>query len=292
MARKRRIILCALNIKLLPHSVEKYIDLFKTILSIEPYPPQGKIWGSEYAIFGSLKEFTKDRPEEGVYGVIYRYTSIDMKLPWLLLDKMKQVKYDKKHQPVPENIKPNLKEISYAFFPQKHRMVFDATKNSPGSIKKAIDQMFQYPDIEKRFGRVVIAIESSREGINQIIRLHKKTKLFIELTVPNDDVIMEETQKRIMKRLMDNKIRKETLEQMSDQPEGIQLDDETRAKIELSKSNGKTIVHGFTEDEKKVIESTENHNLEKKVFYDPEDISINLAVFQYGNDLVDEIVKK
>jgi hypothetical protein len=289
MGRRPSITLGALNIKTHPHSPAIYVDLFRTALQSRAV---GKIRGSDFAVMGWCQENASDQASPVLYGELYKFLNIDPEQPWLNIADGQPIEVSEDHpMPVPVHLKPNLRRICFAFFPQNHRFVFDTKSLTPNSAKKALDGILSQASITEHFGAVDVEVETSREGMEHILRIARKTKITVDLTVPNPDDLggLEE---EVMARLIGSRVRKEHLVQSSTHPEGIDPDPYTRAMISLSRSNGKTTVIGLNEEEVRVEESTESHPLTKRFHYDPEQETQLQAVVSSASELIALILQQ
>jgi len=79
MPRMRKFVAGALNIKIHPHSPDKYANLFRAVFdSVYSVKIRGTDWGTP----GWMDELISGRPIEGLYGEFYRFLNIDPLDPW------------------------------------------------------------------------------------------------------------------------------------------------------------------------------------------------------------------
>ena len=266
MAHMKKMELAVMNIKIHPHSPEKYIDLFKKTFKIESL---GKIRGSDWGTIGSLRETTLNN-KKTLHGTIYRFLNIDPSAPWLDLNARKAIQPDEEggKLPVAEHLKPNCKEILYIFYPDDHRLFFECRNISPGSMRKLLRKLFSERAIFHEFGEVDVDIESTKEAIKSILKIPRMTRLQIVFHRPNDDQLIG-ARKRVAKRLEDQGIKHLDQIATTTDKDGLSPDIDTKALMDLARSNGKVIGVGY-DGEQKIILSTEEHPLKKAEKYYPD----------------------
>lgn len=267
MARKRTINLAVLNIKTQPHTTEKYLELFETTFKLRQ---PGKIRGDDWGMIGTLYN-SRDESGPGIlFGEIYKFLNIDPRGEWLDLNQGIPINADEEDAipPVPEHMKPNLRKIEFIFYPDLHRLCFETKFISPGSLRKLMNILLSHPFIMDRFGEVDISLETTREAIQMILQIPRLTQLDIDVTLPNDDVLSDLSEK-IYDRLKNQNVRRIDQTVTSTDDEGIKPDEETKAFMDIARSNGRVRAKGY--EGKEIIErSTEDHPLRKKYYYNPE----------------------
>ena len=205
-----------------------------------------------------------------VHGTIYKFLNIDPSAPWLDLNERKTKKYDEESGeilPVAAHMKPNCMEFGYIFYPEEHRFFFECNKMSPGSMRNLLSALFSNTKIAKEFGEVDIDIESTKEAINRILSIPKMTRLEIIFRRQNDD-LLEGAREKVAKRLERQGIRRLNQVATTTDDEGIKPDEETKALMDLARSNGKVIGIGY-DGEQKMVRSTEYHPLKDSEMYSP-----------------------
>jgi len=124
MAREKSIQIGVINITTHPHSANNYKEMFKMVFTKKI---TSKIRGDEWGMIGSLR-VEAEEVEEILFGNFYKFLNIDSKGKWLDMSDLKPIDPSENGDliPVPEHIKPNLKEISYVFHPGRHRLFFES----------------------------------------------------------------------------------------------------------------------------------------------------------------------
>lgn len=296
MARNPVLHLGALNIKVHPHPTGRYVELFRRVKERRLV---GKVRGSEHLMVGwwqGIADVAYGRSElgleDGIYGEIFKFLDIDPSQPWLNIESAEPMDYNEKNPaPVPAELKPNLRRIPFVFFPCKHRLVFETRSLSPGSAKKAFESIFSKPLVEKEFGPVDVEMETSQEGIEYLLSIYRKTRIEIDLTIPNGDDL-DAQDEAVMGRLKRSRVGKEKLVQTSNHPDGIDPDPYTKAMVRLSRSNGKTTVSGFDRTSRRVQASTVDHPLATRSAYDPKEQSLMEAMVQASELMLATILQR
>lgn len=258
-----------------------YTQMFKKVFENRTV---GKIRGNDRGMIGSLREDYFE--DEGIlFGYIYKFLNINPDEKWLNLQNFETIDPQETGElPVPDTLKPNLKQIGYVFYPKKHRILFNCTSISPNSILKLFSRLFETPDIRKKFGRVDINIEATSEVIKKIISIPRITKLAIKFTRPNNDDITG-LEGAIRKRIENQNIKNFQQNALTNDEEGIKPDDETEALMNVARSNGQVVATGYDGDQR-VEYSTEDHPIKESIKYDPDLESETQTMVGFGLDLI------
>jgi hypothetical protein len=273
MGKFKKVEAGALNIKIHPHSTKRYVEYFEEIYSVGNHV---KIWDKYYGTIGWLRAIDEEKPENGIEGEIYKYLNIDPTKQWFDKKENKTIKVDKKDNPppIPDSLKPHLQEVYFLFFPQKHRLIFEANNLSHNSALKLFEGLLNNPTITKKFGISDIHIESSKETIEKILQLSRLAILEIHIALPNPDDNGMSDEEKILARMDDEGARTVFERKTAFKGKSLTPDDKTKLMMKVATSNGKVYAVGYDEGEKRVVESTENHPLKEKDYYDPDKINI------------------
>lgn len=284
MAHQKLMQISLINLKIHPHAPNLYANMLQTVYSKKIVR---QIRGADNGMIGS---FYKDMYEaHGIlYGSFYKFLDINPKGKWLDINGFKKIDpEDTGKLPVPENLKPNLKEIGYVFYPGKHRLAFESKDISPNSILSLCRNLFSEKSIMEEFGQVDISLEATDQVIKQILSIPRITNLSINFTRPNND---DTTGHRdaIQKRIEAQNLRslKQTL--TTTDKEGILPDEETKALMEIARSNGHVTATGYA-GKKKIEYSTTRHPIKKRMKYDPEIQTQTSAMIELSNNLIEKI---
>lgn len=286
MARERTMQMSILNMKIHPHTPELYVKMFQDIFARKYV---GKIRGADSGMIGSFRDDLYDK--QGIYyGYIYKFLNIDPNEKWLNLTDFETIDPQETGElPVPPNLKPNLKQIGYIFYPAKHRILFDSTSISPNSMLSLFNRLFNTPEIENEFGRVDMNVEATQEAIEKIIKIPKLTRLNINFTRPNNDD-MDGLEGAVRARIENQNIKRFRQESSTNDEEGMLPDEETVALMNVARSNGSVYAIGYDGEEKKEY-STKDHPIKERIKYDPELASETNTMVSFGIDLIKKFFK-
>lgn len=288
MARFRKMRLGALNIILQPHSPELYINLFRKLYALKRAV---KYYGEKGGALAYFKNFDERNPNV-FYGELYTFTNIDPRRPWL--DGINLAPLTNENgDPVPqvsEDLKPNLRRTFFIFYPDFHRLVFDARSISPQSACKLLSGLLSIEEITQEFGPVEVIVESSTDAIERILRIPTLSKLTIKTVRPNpDEIAGPEAEADVYQRMEEQGLYKHEQIMTSRRGESINPNRETKRLMMVSVSNGEVKAEGYTNDDKKIVESTNPHPNILTAFYDPDVDSFLNMMLVYSRDLIQKI---
>ncbi|MDD2466144.1 MAG: DUF4747 family protein [Desulfobulbus sp.] len=278
MARSRVLRVGALNIKTHPHSESGYSSLLTDVFTIGK---SVKIRGSSWGMLGTFQS-DKDNDKIVHFGTIYKFLNIDPKDPWLnTLTKMPvKDKEGRIVQPIAENLKPNLKEIFYIFYPKHHRMFFESDLLPPKMAMHLMESLFRQKSIVNKYGNVDVEIETSIEAVEKILAIPILNKLEIKISKPNPgDVLDEDDEAKVFKRFDRVKARKLSEKWDSHKGQGLEPDEDIKMLMRVASSNGLITAEGLGANEQKITESTQSHPRIMKDRFNP-DTQTELSFFK------------
>lgn len=269
MGRDKKVEAAVLNITIHPHSKQKYIDIFYKMHEMKI---SSKIRDKSYGLIGWIDSIDGDDDENGMHGEIYKYLNIDPFAPWLNKRSLEEVDIDseKDKPPVSEEMKPHLEKIYFHFYPKKHRLIFNINKFSPITATKFFESMLSDDTFSKDFNFSEVTIESKKEAIDSILRMHRLSWLEITIKRPNSDDDGECNEKDILELLEEEHARTFFQKKTAPRGESLKPNEETKKLMMVAKSNGKIDAQGYNELDQRVKESTVNHPLIETISYDPE----------------------
>lgn len=271
MKKSKKLTFGVLNIKIHPHTPNMYVELMNEVFE---HKQEVQIRGSDWGIPSSIEMMDDQDALEGLYGKFYRFLQIDENQPWLDLIKGATIK-DDDGNPIPQvdsHKKPNTKDVWFAFFPKKHRLIFDAKMISPNMAKAFFDQQFRQDYITNKYGSVDVIIESSFEAIDKILAIPMITNLQIIISKPNPDDF-DGHESRFKARLDTIGASKVTEEYKARKGETLRPDDEIRTHMNIARSNGSVRAEGYDLADQKIVESTDPHPLIVVDTYDPNNMT-------------------
>lgn len=284
MPRKRKLLVGVLNIKIHPHSPERYVELFRDIFeAANSVQIRGNDWGTP----GWISENITNQPLEGLNGQFYKFLNIDPRDPWFDQSRREviEIEGEDAEPPVPSHLKPNLHKIRFAFFPKKHRFFYDTDRFTPLVARKFLRGLFDSPDIVSKYGYVDVEIVSSKEVIERLLAIPSKTKLEIRVSLPNPDDTSEEEQ-RVLDRLRNQNAKRVDEIYTGTKEDGLIPDADTIMLMRVATSNGYVKATGY-EQGKKIDFSTLQHPLLEPEYYNPDTTSRRDALLSKSERLLD-----
>lgn len=279
-----------LNVKLHPHTPEKYLELFTDIFSRKH---RAKIFGDKWGTPHLLMNIDSKDPLKGIYGTFFQYTQIDPKKPWLDLGKMEAI-LDEHGNPIPlvgDDKMPNLSEIEFVFYPVGHRLFFNMKKVTPLNIQRMFEEICSVGYIRKRYGRVLVDIEWEKEVIKKILEIPTITKLEIQISRPNPDDIAE-LEDEVIRRMDRQKVNRWTETLSGTKSEGIEPDNVTVSMMNIASSNGKVSAKGYDLEGSPVDESTDPYPFKERTTYNPNTSNFFNTMIDLTSKLLPHIRRK
>lgn len=256
----------ALNIKMHPHSPEKYIEAFQIARRRKI---SRQYLSDRHAMIGFFYPNNRDAPLEGYEGQLLSFVDINPDDPWLNTDNGKLAEPDDlEGLNIPSHLRPGMRQFYFAFFPKTHRLVFeskntDAKTLGPNSAKKAFERILNSKEVSDIFGPIDVIVEPKIDALEDILGLHKLKKLVIHITRPNADDTGD-AEIEIMRRLQQMHAQSHTEEYKARKGEALELDDDARTFAEVGSHNGYVESYGRNAQNEPVYESTEKHPLKER----------------------------
>ena len=266
----KQIVMSGLNIVIHPHTPDLYLDLFRKLFSLKrPIA----IRGTQFVMIGELERVDKEDPLKGISGKIYRFDHIDEQAPWFNVEDHSVAKPDEVAKVnIPKHLKPNLVMFDFVFFPRGHKMYIESRNSTKtlaaGVVKKLLDSISLIPAIVKQFGSVEVTVLPDKESLETILRIHRLTKLVIDVKRPNPDDLGEKEDVRVFRRF--KKMNTRRLEQVltAEPGETIKPDEDIQLLARVASTNGKVHAVGYSSLGQRVEESTVNRPWKHTIEYD------------------------
>lgn len=258
MARKRTIELRQINISMhKPHSPQGYVDLFVKAYDLKHIVERGKADGY---LLGELSGIEDAVERDELYGEIYRFTNIDLNAPWFNTETGKPAAdSETKKISIPENLLPNLDRIPFIFRPKSHRFWFPSKDRKvtmgPSIAEKFLQQLFSTTTKRHKLPSVEVTTIPDEAAVDEVLRVHRITKLILEFKRPNADDASD-VEEKIMKLMTKRKVDRWHEEMTSKADGGIVADDELKAQAKAAAHNGYVETKGYDATGKSVAEST------------------------------------
>lgn len=258
MSRPRTIDLRQINISMhTPHSPQGYVDLFQKAYRLRRIATRGKTDGF---MVGALYDVTDAVERNELQGEIYRFTNIDPEAPWFDTQTGKPAEESETQQiAIPQNLHPNLERIFFVFKPQEHRFWFVSkdrkTTMGPSLAEWFLQQLFDEVSRKYNLPPVEVTVVPDDAAVDEVLSLHRMTKLVLEFKRPNADDA-DEVEKKVMERMRERRINRVREEMTSNDSKGIKTDESLRAQADAAAHNGHVESHGYDASGVPAFEST------------------------------------
>ncbi len=254
MAKSTSFDVSVLNITLQPHSPELYVELFESVFTQKPAISK-KYLGNDHISLKITDEIrTNDGNVDAIFGYIQKYTVIDTD-SWYDKEKDSKVKEGEEPNYDLSRFSPYYTSYEFIFLPNGHRMfVITKIKNDRLSIARlanSLELIFKEKWIADKFNNVIVNVEHDESTIDKMLSMEELEKLFIRVSLDNDDDNSD------LKEKMINNMRRQNIHTatrlfVGERKQSILPDEETKALMELSLSNGYSIATGKRNGEKAV----------------------------------------
>ncbi|MEI5682342.1 MULTISPECIES: DUF4747 family protein [unclassified Mesorhizobium] len=278
MARKLKISAGKLNIRLHPHSRERYSAFLRKIYDLRAI---GHVHGDRY---GMISQLDSRQEQQGfISGIITTFLKIDTEGTWFNTSEMKEATDDQVSKiSIPANLNPNAATFYFEFDLAKHQLAFQDYSNgkwlTPGSALKFFSSLSRDMAVMASFGEAKISIVQHAEGLERLFSLKKISEIKITLLKPNPDIFSDDFDEQIEAHLEVTHSRSITLTYEADIGSSIQPTPEIRQVSAVALENGKVEVKG-RDDTGAVRKSTEDFPDIVQARYDPEVTSERSAFF-------------
>lgn len=240
-----------LNVKTVPHSPAMYVGLFQEARR-RRFTAQYR--GNRSAMIGSFAAVDDSDKVVGFAGDLHVYTDFNMNKPWFDRDAIKETP-SKEVRNLPQHLRPEHEGVRFAFFPQRHRLVFDAGALSPRSAQRAFALVLTKAAPLVGIKEVEVVVQQSTDGLDELFRMESLRFILIRITRPNPDD-NGDLDKLIQERLKKIGARSETQTYQADSQKALKPDNEMRELAKLALTDGNVVVRGIDKESRKVVERT------------------------------------
>ena len=192
MPRSKKFWVACLNITVHPHEDGVYERLMKALAKVKSAP----IYGDERGAINYLQPYSRG-DISCLIGTFVRFTNLDPHTGWYDEENKTNIDSPDKGRPIiPPNFKPNRRETIFVFFPgpRHHKLFYICNSFSPTKACKLLSGLAEDKVIKKNFGAVNVEMMTTRDAIEQILRLSLLSSLFIRVNLPNNDHLSDEEQ--------------------------------------------------------------------------------------------------
>lgn len=291
MKVEKKVSFCVLNVKMPEHSTKLYKEKFEKAFS---YRVPFKLRGETYGMVGSVFHLDKDKQNEILYGVLYKFTNIEIKGAWFNIKKEKEASPDEiKLIKIPPNLKPNYASFNYIFFPKSHRLAVEIHNSpksiSPSLVKSLFQQFLNQEKLNELFPESDVIIEQSEKKLEELLSKEKLNSIYIHISMPNPDDLG--SAEGIVFGNMDEQNARSWDTKLTSKPKVTLLpNDDTRRLANVAASNGYVEVTAKDVQGNTIIESSVAYPVIETLKYDPNKLSF-FEVFRHrASEIIQSII--
>jgi hypothetical protein len=283
MARKLKLEIGGLNIRLHPHTPDRYRDFFRSLFRLKQVVV---IRGDRSGLLTSLRRIGGD--DRFINGVITTFLDFDMDEPWFNTDTMEVASTNELESiNIPENLRPSSRSFYFRFDVEGHELVFEhyagGNRLTHQSALTFFRGLAEHPSIVREFGDVKISIIQSQGSIDRLFSIPRITEIEIYIEKPNSDLWGAGFEGQAEEHLDDKNARSMTVSYKAERGNGITRDEDLDALIRTSLRNGRTVASGYGANGHETV-TTDRYPKVVQDKYDEEEIS-NSQKFQQLADL-------
>ena len=272
MARKIKVSVGIVNIRLHPHSPEIYSNFIHDVYRLK-LPVN--IHGDRYAMISMLDRSGEDSNE--ISGIITTFTRIETDGAWFDAENLKEATDNQVSQvSIPDNLFPNSAAFYFLLDTKEHRIYVQQyskgkqiTSNSLlAFFRKIADNL----EILAKYNSAKVSIVQSTVGLEALFNLKKINEIKITILKPNSDIFADDFEAKVEAHLAETHAQKLVLTYDAEPGQSIVANKEIRAVSGAALENGNVQVRGRDETGA-VTRSTEEFPKILQDTYDPDEIS-------------------
>lgn len=269
MARKIKISAGVLNIRLHPHTAERYAEFLNDIYRLKR---PVKLRGDRHGMISLLNRAEADDNLFG--GVITTFLDIDFDGTWFNTAELKEATDEQVSKvTIPENLHPNSAQFYFHFDASGHKLYFQTYSSGKVLTENSAILLFQVLasdlGITQKYGDVKITVIQSKEGLARIFALTVIKEITITIEKPNADIFADDFEAQIEAHLASAQSKRLTITYEADPGSSVVPTDEIKAISQVALENGSVKVNG-RDDSGAVKRSTDDHPMQYQDKYDPD----------------------
>ncbi|MCO5152840.1 MULTISPECIES: DUF4747 family protein [unclassified Shinella] len=272
MARRIKVSVGIVNIRLHPHSQEIYSSFIHDVYRLkQPF----NIHGDRYAMISMLDRSGEDSNE--VSGIITTFTRIETDGAWFDAANLQEATDNQVSEiNIPDNLYPNAASFYFLLDTKEHKIYVQQyskgkqiTSNSVLKyFRKAADNL----EMLAKYNSAKISIVQSTEGLEALFNLKKINEIKITILKPNSDIFADDFEAKVEAHLAETHAQKLVLTYDAEPGQSIVAGKDIRAVSTAALENGSVQVKGRDETGA-VTRSTEEFPKILQDTYDPDEIS-------------------
>jgi len=272
MARRIKVSVGIINIRLHPHSPEIYSNFINDVYKLkQPI----NVHGDRYAMISML-----DRSSEGsneVSGIITTFTRIETDGGWFDAANLQEATENQVSEiNIPDNLYPNAATFYFVFDTKEHKIYVQQYSKgkqlTSNSILRFFRKIADNLEILTKYNSAKISIVQSTAGLDALFNLKKINEIKITLLKPNSDIFADDFEAQIEAHLAETHTQKLVLTYDAEPGQSIVPNTEIRTVSSAALENGSVQVKGRDETGA-VTRSTEEFPKILQDTYDPDEIS-------------------
>ncbi|TIM22160.1 MAG: DUF4747 family protein [Mesorhizobium sp.] len=269
MPRKHKIAASALNIRLHPHTAQRYVEWLEAIFARKQI---AQVHGDRHGMISML-----DRSEltGGILsGIITTFVKLDDTGSWFNTEKLTEAT-DAQVQSVviPRNLYPNSASFYFYFDSVEHKLYFQTYSSgktfTPGSSLRFFSALARDIEVSGKYGEAKISIVQEKASLDKLFGIKRIKEIQITILRPNTDIFDDDFEAKIEAHLEESHSREISINYKSEPGASITPTEEIRQISGVALENGNVKVIG--RDEKGAVTmNSDEFPKELHNRYDPE----------------------
>jgi hypothetical protein len=247
MARKLKVSVVVLNVRIHPHSEDNYAAMLQAAYT-QKRPIQ--IHGDRYGLISTLNA---NRREIGfIDGVFTTFTKVDLEGEWFDIEELDEASTDKlKEISIPDGIFPNTAAYYFSFNLNTHKLYVETYSSGKAltatSALRFIKNMLTTPDIAGVFGEPSISLVQAQAGLDKLFSIDRIKEITVTIEKPNADIFSDDFEEEIEKHLLETHSQSMTINHKAVNGQSIVPNDEVKQISSAALQNGEVRVTGRDE---------------------------------------------
>ena len=276
MARRIKIASGVLNIRIHPHTPERYAELFKRVYERKNVV---KVRGDRFAMISLLD--SRQARQGYVTGFLATFVNVELEGQWFDTDSLAEAKIeDLQEIKIPDNLRPNLATFRFYFDTIAHRLYFQTYTQgkqlTPHSALRVFNALFDDLKIRQEFGDVKVSLVQSRSSLKALFDLRVIKEINITIERPNADIFADDFEEKIEKHLEEAKSRQIEVSYKAESGGSLTPTKDIEEISRVALENGRVEVKG-RDDRGATVRSSEDHPKVLHDKYDPDEVSEEAA---------------
>lgn len=272
MARRIKISVGIVNIRLHPHSPEIYFNFIGDVYRLKR---PVNIHGDRYAMISMLDRSGEDN--NIVSGIITTFTRIETDGAWFDADNLQDATDNQVSQiNIPDNLYPNSASFYFLFNTKDHKIYVQQYSRgkqiTSSSLLKYFRRISDDLEITEKYNSAKISIVQSTEGLEELFNLKRITEVKITILKPNSDIFADDFEAQVEAHLAETHAQKLILTYDAEPGQSIVANNQIRTVSSAALENGNVQVRGRDETGA-VVRSTEEFPKILQDTYDPDELS-------------------